>query len=435
MTKEPFHEPVLTTEVLRFLGPERGGLFVDCTVGLGGHARALLQAGASRLVGCDRDPEALAIAAGRLAAWGDRIELVHADYRELEAVLDARGLARVDGILADLGISSLQLGAEGRGFSFQRDEPLDMRMDRSGGETVADRLRDVDETELADVIYQYGEERFARRIARAVVAAERRSPIGTTGELAAVVRRAIPRRGYTRIDPATRTFQALRIWVNGELDGLDRFLGAAAGRLQAGGRLAVITFHSLEDRIVKHTFRALASPDGGSPGADEEAGDAGRRRGGGEPARAQRQAAGARADGLRRRTVRGDVMEAFEYAIKKDVRNNPIVREIDRTRQRELWRSAAIAVLLVVVVLFSAWQHFELLRHGYRVEKLQQEYASQQELNRRLRLEIETLRSPARIERLATERLHMIAPALDDAMVIQRVVPPAPPARSIVASR
>lgn len=128
-------------------------------------------------------------------------------------------------------------------------------------------------------------------------------------------------------------------------------------------------------------------------------------------------------------------MEAFEYAIKKDVRNNPIVREIDRTRQRELWRSAAIAVLLVVVVLFSAWQHFELLRHGYRVEKLQQEYASQQELNRRLRLEIETLRSPARIERLATERLHMIAPALDDALVIQRVVPPAPPARSIVASR
>ncbi|HVB37387.1 MAG TPA: cell division protein FtsL [Vicinamibacterales bacterium] len=128
-------------------------------------------------------------------------------------------------------------------------------------------------------------------------------------------------------------------------------------------------------------------------------------------------------------------MEAFEYAIKKDVRNNPIVREIDRSRQRELWRSAGIAVLLMVVVLFSAWQHFELLRHGYRIETLQQEYAGQQELNRRLRLEIETLRSPARIERLATERLHMVAPGLGDATVIQRVVPPAPPAKSIVASR
>ncbi|MDE3154995.1 MAG: cell division protein FtsL [Acidobacteriota bacterium] len=128
-------------------------------------------------------------------------------------------------------------------------------------------------------------------------------------------------------------------------------------------------------------------------------------------------------------------MEAFEYAIKKDVRNNPIVREVDQARQRELWRSAAIALLLVAVVLFSAWQHFELLRHGYRIEKLQQDYASQQELNRRLRLEIETLRSPARIERLATDRLHMVAPGLGDATVIQRVVPPAAPPKSIVASR
>ncbi|HVB37386.1 MAG TPA: 16S rRNA (cytosine(1402)-N(4))-methyltransferase RsmH [Vicinamibacterales bacterium] len=257
MTKEPFHEPVLTAEVLDYLAPGRGGVFVDCTVGLGGHARALLQAGASRLIGCDRDSDALAVAADRLAPWRDRVELVHADYRDLEAVLDARGVDAVDGVLADLGVSSLQFEGAGRGFSFQRDEPLDMRMDRSGGDTVADRLRDVEESELADVIFQYGEERFSRRIARAIVDARRRAPIDTTGELAAIVRRAVPRRGFTRIDPATRTFQALRIWVNGELDGLDRFLEAAARRLRTGARLAVISFHSLEDRIVKHTFRAL----------------------------------------------------------------------------------------------------------------------------------------------------------------------------------
>jgi 16S rRNA (cytosine1402-N4)-methyltransferase len=261
VTKEPFHAPVLTAEVLDFLAPERGGLFVDCTVGLGGHASAMLQAGASRLIGFDRDAEALAIAADRLRAWASQIDLVHADYRELEAVLDARGIGVVDGALADLGVSSLQFDAEGRGFSFQRDEPLDMRMDRSRGETAADRLRGVDEGELADVIFQYGEERFARRIARAILREEDRAPIETTGALASIVRRAIPRRGFTRIDPATRTFQALRIWVNGELDGLDRFLESAAGRLRIGARLVVIAFHSLEDRTVKRTFRALGQGD------------------------------------------------------------------------------------------------------------------------------------------------------------------------------
>jgi len=251
------HVPVMTAEILQFLRPEHGGLFVDCTVGLGGHARALLDAGATRLVGLDRDLDALARAAETLAPWRDRVELVHADYRSIADVLDQRQIAVVDGTLADLGVSSMQFDAPGRGFSFQRDEPLDMRMDRSQGETAADFIARATEVELADTIFRYGEERFSRRIARALVETRRDTPVTGTAQLAAIVRRSIPRRGYSRIDPATRTFQALRIWVNRELDGLDRFLEAAVSRLRAGARVAVITFHSHEDRIVKHTLRAL----------------------------------------------------------------------------------------------------------------------------------------------------------------------------------
>jgi len=247
----------MVSEMLEHLAPGRGGVFVDCTVGLGGHARALLDAGASQLIGLDRDPAALEHARAALGGYGDRVALVHSDYRELEPVLDARGIAAVDGVLADLGVSSLQLDAEGRGFSFRRDEPLDMRMDTTAGPTAAEALRSVDEAALADLIYELGEERHSRRIARAIVRARGERAIETTGQLADIVRRAIPRKGYSRIDPATRTFQAIRIWVNRELDGLDGFLAAAAKRLAPGGRLAVITFHSLEDRIVKHTLRAI----------------------------------------------------------------------------------------------------------------------------------------------------------------------------------
>ena len=252
------HVPVLTTEALAFLRPERGGLFVDCTVGLGGHAQALLEAGATRVLGLDRDTQALASARARLASYGDRVELVHADFRSVDAVLGTRGIETVDGALADLGVSSLQLDGTGRGFSFQRDEPLDMRKDTMIGETAADLVARSTERELADAIYAFGEERHSRRIAKAIVNARRDQPIETTGRLASVVRRAAGHRGYQRIDPATRTFQALRIWVNRELEGLDQFLETVVRRLRAGGRLAVITFHSLEDRIVKHTFRALA---------------------------------------------------------------------------------------------------------------------------------------------------------------------------------
>ena len=256
------HDPVLLAETIALLEPSRGGVFVDCTVGLGGHARALLAAGASRLIGLDRDAAALRLATEALAPWGNRVELVHSDYRELRAVLEARAIDGVDGALADLGVSSMQFDAAGRGFSFRRDEPLDMRMDQTQGPTVADLLVDVAEADLADVIYQYGEERFSRRIARRIVEARGVAPIVTTGQLADIVRRAVPRQGYQRIDPATRTFQALRIWVNRELEGLDTFLVDASRVLRAGARLAVITFHSLEDRIVKHVFRALAAGEG-----------------------------------------------------------------------------------------------------------------------------------------------------------------------------
>ena len=251
------HEPVMVAEVIEHLQPSRGGVFVDGTVGLGGHARAVLEAGASQLLGVDRDPAAVELARERLREFGDRARVVHGDYRQLPAILDREGLSTVDGILLDLGVSSMQLDQPGRGFSFRRDEPLDMRMDTSAGPTAAEAVAGADEKTLADVIYELGEDRHARRIARAIVAARAVAPIETTGRLADVVRRAVPRRGYTRIDPATRTFQAVRIWVNRELEGLGDCLHAVAARLRPGGRLVVITFHSLEDRIVKHVLRSM----------------------------------------------------------------------------------------------------------------------------------------------------------------------------------
>jgi 16S rRNA (cytosine1402-N4)-methyltransferase len=259
----PLHEPVMTREVLAFLQPEKGGVFVDCTVGMGGHALALLEAGATKVIGLDRDPAALRIAAETLAKYGDRVELVHSDYRAFASVLEARGIDRIDGTLTDMGMSSYQLEAEGRGFSFQREDPLDMRMDTTTGPTAADLLRGADEEEIADVIYRFGEERFSRRIARGIVLARASASLETTAQLATIVRRAVPRHGYSRIDPATRTFQALRIWVNRELDDIDAFLTAVAQHLKTGARLVAITFHSLEDRIVKHTLRALAPREGG----------------------------------------------------------------------------------------------------------------------------------------------------------------------------
>jgi 16S rRNA (cytosine1402-N4)-methyltransferase len=233
-------------------------LYVDGTTGLGGHAEAILRRSApdGRLIAVDRDAEALAHARARLAPFGDRVRFVHADYRALPDHLEG---ARPDGVLVDMGVSSYQLDDAERGFSFSADGPLDMRMDRTQGTTAADLLRALSETDLANLIYEFGEERRSRRIARTIVEARRKERIATTGQLAALVRRASPRSGRPGLDPATRTFQALRIAVNRELEGLSDALRAMAHALAAGGRLVVIAFHSLEDREVKHTFRGLSA--------------------------------------------------------------------------------------------------------------------------------------------------------------------------------
>src|SRR5919107_3745771 len=183
------HAPVMVAEALRWLEPGRGGVFVDCTLGLGGHSQALLDGGASRVIAIDRDTEAIAMARERLDGYGDRVDIAHANYRDLNAVLDARGVAAVDGVLADLGVSSMQLDAVERGFSFRRDDPLDMRMDTSAGPTAADLIAESDERTLADVIYQFGEERHARRVARFLVDARKAGRVETTAQLADIVRR------------------------------------------------------------------------------------------------------------------------------------------------------------------------------------------------------------------------------------------------------
>jgi 16S rRNA (cytosine1402-N4)-methyltransferase len=262
----PAHLPVLLEEVLTWLAPKPSGRYCDATVGLGGHARSILERSApdGRLIGIDRDPAALEAARATLEPFGDRVTLVHARFSQAREVLERLGMVPVDGFLIDIGVSSPQLDRPERGFSFRNDGPLDMRMDPTSGETAADLLRRVDETELADIIREYGEERHAARVARAIVDARRAGDLDTTGKLAALVARAIPRHEYGK-NPATRTFQALRIAVNQELDELERFLSVAADCLRPGGRLCVIAFHSLEDRIVKRRFRTLAGKDGGGP--------------------------------------------------------------------------------------------------------------------------------------------------------------------------
>ena len=256
---EPWHEPVLVDEVVELLQPQPDGVYVDATIGLGGHADALLRAGAGRVIGIDRDPQALEEAGQRLGEWGDRVELVHAVHDRIADVIAATGRFSVNGVVADLGVSSMQLDRPDRGFSFRQKGPLDMRMDPSSGLTLAERLETVDESTLADTIWTYGEERRSRRVARLILEARDRGELSDTAALATVVRRGVGAGGWQRIDPATRTFQALRIWVNDEIDGLGRFLAAAWGTLAAGGRLAVIAFHSLEDRMVKQTFRTFAA--------------------------------------------------------------------------------------------------------------------------------------------------------------------------------
>ncbi|PYT04063.1 MAG: 16S rRNA (cytosine(1402)-N(4))-methyltransferase [Acidobacteria bacterium] len=249
------HEPVLLKEVVEWLRPGEGGTFVDCTVGLGGHAQAILTASpGTAVIGIDRDQDALALARKRLSIFENRIQLIQANFDSVASVLDRMGVTEVRGVLADLGVSSLQLDRSERGFSFASDAPLDMRMDQRRGETAADLVNQLSERELADLIFEFGEERGARKIARAIARMREREPLATTKQLADVVVRALNIPGRWRIHPATRTFQALRIAVNDELKGLDHFIPAAISPLVKGGRLAIISFHSLEDRIVKRSF-------------------------------------------------------------------------------------------------------------------------------------------------------------------------------------
>lgn len=255
------HRPVLLREVLELLRPRPAAVYVDGTVGLGGHAEALLEATSpdGRLLGVDRDGRALALCRQRLARFGERVRLVRGDHRDLLEIARREGVVVADGVLLDLGVSSLQLDDPERGFSLRRDGPLDMRMDPSSGPTAAELLRTASEKELERILRLYGEEPAARSIARAIARRRDRSPILRTSELAALVESAAGARGRrARIHPATRTFQALRIAVNRELDDLDRSIAAAVALLRRGGRLAIISFHALEDRVVKRALRSLA---------------------------------------------------------------------------------------------------------------------------------------------------------------------------------
>ena len=245
------HQSVLYKEIIHVLQPARGGKYIDGTLGAGGHAYGLLEASApdGRLIGFDRDPDALNIARERLAPFGDRVVFRQASYINMEAVVEELGWGSVDGILLDLGVSSMQFDRSERGFSFREDAPLDMRFDPSQGETAADLVNTLSEAELADILYRYGEERRSRAVARAIV---RSRPVSTTGQLAKIVAGVT---GGGKVHPATRTFQALRIATNRELEAVESVLPQAVRLLSPGGRLAVISFHSLEDRIVKQYFR------------------------------------------------------------------------------------------------------------------------------------------------------------------------------------
>lgn len=256
-----FHVPVLVTEILKWLALPPSAHVIDCTLGTGQTALAILEQGDpfTRLLGIDRDPETLEMSRRTLAPFQDRVVFQHGNFCAVKRVAQASGFAEVDGIVFDLGLSSLQLARADRGFSFAAEGPLDMRMDPSEGATAAELVNRASESELAQLLREYGEERYARRIARAIVQRRRVQPIHTTSQLVDVVRQAVPpayRRG--RLHCATRTFQSLRLAVNQELAGLDQAIVDAADLLKPGGRLCIIAFHSLEDRIVKRTVRALA---------------------------------------------------------------------------------------------------------------------------------------------------------------------------------
>jgi len=263
METEFHHVPIMVSEVLALLEPSRGGIFVDGTLGGGGHAEAVLSAmpESGRLFGIDRDDEALKAAGARLARFGDRFTAIKGNFFDMKELLAARGVFKVDGILLDLGVSSHQLDARERGFSYKAEAPLDMRMDQSAPLTARTVVNEWSESELRRIFYEYGEEKFSGKIAARIVERRKEKPIETTTELAELIKGAIPAKFRNEPQhPARRCFQAIRIAVNGELDGLYDAIVSAHDLLNPGGRLAILTFHSLEDRIVKNAFRTFENP-------------------------------------------------------------------------------------------------------------------------------------------------------------------------------
>lgn len=261
MSEEALHLPVMAREVEEFLNPQAGGCFLDGTLGLAGHSALIAQkiGSSGRLIALDKDQKALALARKKLSTFTGKVDLVHSDFRDFDVVLKKLGVDAVDGMLFDLGISSFQLDAPERGFSFRSEGPLDMRMNQDALTSAADIINTLQEEELANVIFTFGEERFSRRIAKAIVQYRARKKIETTKELEEIIFTSVPV-SYRRqkIHPATRTFQAIRIAVNRELESLQLVMDKCADYLKEGGRIGVISFHSLEDRIVKEKFKSFA---------------------------------------------------------------------------------------------------------------------------------------------------------------------------------
>ncbi len=258
-----FHKSVMAQEVINFLSPRANCIYVDATLGLGGHAEKILEHSdnSAKVIGFDTDAESLSLARNRLSKFGSRVIFVNKNFVHVDRELDALGISKVDGIIADLGISSYQIEQGGRGLSFLRDEPLDMRIDAGLRFTAYDLINELDVEELSKIIKVYGEEKWARKIAREIIRVRHSNPIRTSEQLAIIISEAIPRKFHpTRIHPATKTFQALRIVVNNELENLSIFLEKAVKLLDVGARIVVISYHSLEDRIVKKTFKRLSNP-------------------------------------------------------------------------------------------------------------------------------------------------------------------------------
>ncbi len=246
------HIPVMLNEVLQTLAPKAGEVYVDGTFGAGGYSRAILDSADCTVIGIDRDESAIEMASGWKDKYGERLKIVHSNFANAKSCLQDIGIDKVDAVILDLGVSSMQIDRQERGFSFRFDGPLDMRMDRSSGETAADLVNTLSEEDLANIIYQYGEEKASRRVAAAIIKARAEKKIETTSELANIVRSVVHVSPKVRIDPATRTFQALRLKVNDELGKVEALLDSTLDILKDGGRLVVVTFHSLEDRIVKN---------------------------------------------------------------------------------------------------------------------------------------------------------------------------------------